>query len=165
MLAAPGFSYRTIDPVADADLAVAAYLDACRASYGEGSASVNRGKHLEWLRARVEEFPDGHVIARLDGRYVGQLELQVPYGLSTGYVNLFYVSADFRGRGYGRRMHEYAERYFRSWEADRIELHVSQTNERALGFYRALGYRAARREGPLWRMVKELARSRSDVSP
>jgi len=165
MLAAPSLSYRTIDPVADADLAVAAYLDACRASYGDDSASVNRAKHLAWLRARVEEFPDGHVIALHDGRYVGQLELQVPYGLATGYVNLFYVSAEFRGRGYGRGMHEYAERYFRSWEADRVELHVSQTNERAVGFYRALGYRAERREGPLWRMVKALARSPSDVSP
>ena len=165
MAASKTLAYRTIDPVADADLALAAYLDACRISYGDGAASVSRRKHLSWLAARVEEFPDGHVIAMLDGRYVGQMELLVPYGLTTGYVNLFYVSADFRGQGYGRTMHQYAERYFRSWEADRIELHVASVNERAVGFYRALGYRAARREGRLWRMVKELAPLPSDVSP
>jgi ribosomal protein S18 acetylase RimI-like enzyme len=162
---AKSLAYRTIDPVADADLAVAAYLEACRISYGDDAAFVSRQKHLAWLAARVEEFPDGHVIATLDGRYVGQLELQVPYGLTTGYVNLFYVSEDFRGRGYGRKMHEYAERYFRGWEADRIELHVAPVNERAVGFYRALGYKAARREGRLWRMVKALAPLASDLSP
>ena len=133
-----------------------AYFDACRLSYGNDSAFPGRARHLAWLRSRVEEFPDGHVIALLDGRYFGQMELQVPYGLSTGYVNLFYVSTDFRGQGYGKKMHEYAERYFRSWEARRVELHVSSTNQRATSFYRALAYRAARREGRLWRMVKTL---------
>ena len=151
-------TYRPIDPAdpADADLAVAAYVDACRASYGDDSTFPGRARHLAWLRSRVEEFPDGHVVALLDGRYVGQLELQVPYGSATGYVNLYYVSEPFRGRGYGRRMHEYAERYFRSWEAREIELHVAARNENATAFYRALGYKAARREGRLWRMRKVL---------
>jgi ribosomal protein S18 acetylase RimI-like enzyme len=53
-------------------------------------------------------------------------------------------------------MHEHADRYFRSWEAKVIELHVSGRNERAMGFYRSLGYRAVRREGRLWRMAKPL---------
>ena len=158
VIAAPGLTFRTIDPVADADLAVEAYLDACRASYGNVATFPGRKRHLNWLRARVDEFPEGHVIALLDGRYLGQMELQVPYGLSTGYVNLFYVTPEFRGQGYGRRMHEHAERYFRSWEADHIELHVSVTNVRAMGFYRALGYKAARREGKVWRMAKPLSR-------
>jgi ribosomal protein S18 acetylase RimI-like enzyme len=158
VIAAPGLTYRTIDPVADAELAVAAYLDACRASYGNESTFPGRARHLAWLRSRVEEFPDGHVVALLDGQYVGQLELQVPYGLSAGYVNLYYVKPDCRGRGYGRQMHDYAERYFRSWEADRIELHVSATNERAAAFYRALGYKAVRREGRLWKMARSVCR-------
>ena len=156
MIAAPALTYRTIDPEsrADADLAVAAYLDACRASYGDESAYLGRWRHLDWLRDRVEEFPDGHVMAFDGPRYVGQLELQVPYGMTTGYVNLYYVTEAARGKGYGRRLHEYAERYFPSWEADRIELHVAPLNERALGFYRHMGYRLARVEGRLWRMAR-----------
>ena len=154
MIAAPGLTYRTIDPDcgADADLAVEAFRAACRASYGDESGYLGRARHLSWLRSRVEEFPDGHVLAFERDEYVGQLELQVPYGLTTGYVNLYYVSEAFRGQGYGKRLHEYAERYFRSWEADRIELHVSPLNEKALGFYRHLGYRLVRVEGRLWRM-------------
>ena len=159
MLAAPALTYRTIDPDSadDADFAVEAYLDACRASYGDASGFPGRRRHLAWLRSRVEEFPDGHVLALEQGQCVGQLELQVPYGLTTGYVNLYYVAPAFRAQGYGRRLHEYAERYFRSWEARRIELHVAPLNETALGFYRHLGYERLRVEGRLWRMRKQLA--------
>lgn len=156
MIAAPPLTFRTINPdsAADADLSINAYLDACRASYGDESGFPGRRRHLDWLRSRVEEFPDGHVLASEGGRYVGQLELQVPYGLKTGYVNLYFVAEQFRGQGYGRRLHEYAERYFRSWEADRIELHVAPLNDKALGFYRHMGYRLARVEGRLWRMAR-----------
>ena len=111
------------------------------------------------LRERIEEYPDGQVLAFLDGRCVGQLELQIPYGLSTGYINLYYVTHPFRGLGFGTRMHEYVERYFRSWEATEIELHVARTNEPALHFYRKLGYRYADpepRNPGLWRMLKAL---------
>ena len=158
MIAAPALTYRTIDPnsKSDADRAIEAYLEACRASYGDDTGFPGRRRHLDWLRSRVEEFPDGHVMAFDQGRYVGQLELQVPYGLTTGYVNLYYVSEAARGQGYGRRLHEYADRYFRSWEADRIELHVSPLNERALGFYRHMGYRLAKVEGRLWRMARSV---------
>ena len=156
MVEAPGLTFRTINPDNDADgeLAVAAYLDACRASYGNDSAFPGRRRHLAWLRSRVEEFPDGHVLAFDGGTYVGQLELQVPYGVTTGYVNLYFVAEAMRGKGYGRRLHEYADRYFRSWEATRVELHVSPLNQPALGFYRHMGYRLAKVEGRLWRMAR-----------
>ena len=158
MIAAPPLSFRTINPdsAADADLSIGAYLDACRASYGDDSGFPGRRRHLDWLRSRVEEFPDGHVLAFDGPRYVGQLELQVPYGLKTGYVNLYFVAGPLRGKGYGRRLHDYADRYFRSWEAERIELHVSPLNEPALGFYRHMGYRLAKVEGRLWRMARAL---------
>jgi len=68
---------------------------------------------------------------------------------------LFLGAEAVRGRGGGKVMHgEYAEKYFRSWEASRVELDVSPTNERAVGFYRSLGYRVLREAegGRLWRM-------------
>src|SRR4051812_49780037 len=75
------------------------------------------------------------------------MELQVPYGMEVGYVNLFYVAPDFRRRGCGRSMHARAEQYFRSWEARRVELHVSPTNAGAGGVYEALGEGGVRRGG------------------
>src|SRR4051794_11523771 len=155
-------AFRRIDPVRDAKLAVANHVDACVASFGTDAGYQGDGAYLRWLRARVEEFPDGHVLAyrRSDGACVGQLELQVPYGLSVGYVNLFYVTAMFRRQGYGAALQDYAERYFRSWEASRIDLHVSPANQAAVGFYRRVGYKLARidprRPGSMWMMSKLL---------
>jgi ribosomal protein S18 acetylase RimI-like enzyme len=154
--------FRTIDPVRDAQLAVANHVDACIASFGTDASFQGSDPYLSWLRARVEEFPDGHVLAfGADGECVGQLELQVPYGLTVGYVNLFYVAERYRGRGFGRALHEYAERYFRSWDAARIDLHVSPSNESAVGFYRRIGYKLkrveTRRPGSMWLMSKPLA--------
>jgi ribosomal protein S18 acetylase RimI-like enzyme len=155
----PRLVYRTIDPEADASLLVRNQRDACVATFGDDLRYQGDQRYLAWLRDKVEEFPDGCVLAMLDDRCVGQLELQVPFGLAVGYINLFYVAPFFRGQGYGRALYAYAEKYFRAWEAKRVELHVSPTNERAIGFYRRMGFRFVRAdEGgtALWLMAKSL---------
>ncbi|MGH7215201.1 MAG: GNAT family N-acetyltransferase [Tepidisphaeraceae bacterium] len=153
----PAIVYRTIDLERDADVAYANYRDAGLASFrGDGSRISSREVYLHWLRSRIEEFPDGHVLAHLGERCVGQLELQVPYGMNVGYVNLYCVTPAFRGLGFGRLLHEYAERYFRSWEAERIELDVAPSNERAVKFYRRMGYHFVGSQGRLWRMHRDL---------
>jgi ribosomal protein S18 acetylase RimI-like enzyme len=161
VITTPTLTYRTIDPEADASLAIANHWDACVASFGSTASARYQGAtgYLNWLRTRVEEYPDGHVLAYLENQCVGQLELQVPYGASDGYVNLYHVREKHRGKGIGRLMHDYVERYCRSWEANRIELHVSPTNQRAMGFYRGLGYRLVAASDPahLWRMAKALS--------
>jgi ribosomal protein S18 acetylase RimI-like enzyme len=160
----PTLTYRRIDPAADAALAARHHFEACVASFGDESRYEGREKYLAWLKRQVEQYPDGCVLAFEKDRCVGQMEMQVPYGLAVGYVNLFYVTPEFRGRGYGTLLHQYADRYFRSWEARRIELHVSPTNERAVGFYRKMGYRfIAADEAPmtrLWKMAKVLGEER-----
>jgi ribosomal protein S18 acetylase RimI-like enzyme len=152
-------TYRTIDPERDREIILANYRDAYTASFALDDAPQRRvEEYLPWLRARIEEFPEGHVLAMLPGieQCVGQLELQVPYGLDWGYVNLYCVTPPFRRQGVGRRMHTYVERYFRSWEARRIELHVSPKNDAALNFYRSMGYGFVRSEGNVWRLAKSL---------
>lgn len=168
-LASSQLVFRTIDPDRDGELAYRHFVETARASFGLAERTMRRADHLRWLRARVEEFPEGHVLAMLgDGggeQIVGQLELEVPYGKTVGYVNLFYVAKAYRRRGYGRALHQYAERYFRSWGAERIALDVSPENRRAVGFYRHLGYRFTHIAGELarqWRM--ELALKQSAAS-
>ena len=146
IVVAPPLTFRTIDPVADGEVAASHHRDACAVSFGTDRRWEGAERYLRGLAGRVEEFPDGHVLAFLDGRCVGQLELEVPYGKTVGYASLYYVTPDFRGRDFGRLLHEYAGRYFRSWEATEARLHVSPTNEGAIGFYRAMGYRLTRVE-------------------
>src|SRR5690348_2151045 len=150
-----GLKYRTIHLPNDAALVARNRRYACIETFGNDACFEGDVRYLAWLKDKVEEFPDGFVLAFAGSRCVGHLELEVPYGLSAGYVNLFYIMREFRGSGYGARLHAFAERYFRSWEAHRIELHVSPTNRRAMEFYRKLGYHTVRLEGsdsPLWRM-------------
>jgi ribosomal protein S18 acetylase RimI-like enzyme len=152
-------TFRTIELPGDSARVVAYHADACRATFGEGEYErrlERPARYLGALAARIEEFPEGHLLAFAGAECVGQMELQVPYGLDVGYVNLFYVAPEFRRQGYGRAMHARAERYFRSWEAVRIELHVSPTNPAAVRFYQAMGYAVARREGDMVRMAKVL---------
>jgi ribosomal protein S18 acetylase RimI-like enzyme len=147
--------FRRIDASRDADLIVAHYLDAMSATFGHQRPFPGRDHHIRWVRSKIEEFPDGFVLAYLADECVGQLQLQVPYGLTTGYVNLFYVAPEFRRQGFGRRLHAYAERYFRSWEACRADLHVSPLNIPALKFYRSVGYRVLEKSAlpnGLWKM-------------
>jgi len=161
VLIAEQLNYRRIDLQRDRQILIANYRDAYTASFVTDDPPLRSvEQYLPWLRARLEEYPDGHVLAYIAGtdQCVGQLELQVPYGFDWGYVNLYCVMPAFRRQGIGRRMHEYAEKYFRSWDATRIELHVSPANEPALSFYRALGYHFVRAEGKLWRLEKELTR-------
>jgi GNAT superfamily N-acetyltransferase len=151
-------SYRTIDPQRDARLAVAHQLDACICSFGDASRFQGRQRYLTWLNSKLEEFPEGFLLAFAGEKCVGQLELEVPYGSSVGYVNLFYLTPEFRGLGFGRALHERAELYFRSWEAGTIELHCSPTNQRAMRFYQKLGYRPAQGEGDrtLLKMTRQM---------
>jgi ribosomal protein S18 acetylase RimI-like enzyme len=161
-LAASQLVFRMIDRDRDGDIAYRHFVETARASFGPHERMMRQADHLRWLRSRIEEFPDGHVLASLGGQIVGQLELEVPYGKTIGYVNLFYVVKAFRRQGYGRALHEYAERYFRSWEASRIALDVSPGNRRAIGFYRHLGYRFTHIAGELarqWRMELVLKQS------
>ncbi len=142
-------TFRRLDPTRDAALAFASHRDAHIASFGDDAHCRDLAGYLRWMAAKAEEYPDGYVLAQLGGRVVGQLELEIPYGATTGYVNLFYVAPAFRRLGLGRRMHaEYVGPFFRSWEATRIELHVAAANRPAVAFYRSLGYRFAHVEPP-----------------
>jgi GNAT superfamily N-acetyltransferase len=159
MVGTQALSYRTIAPRLDARAAVAHQLDACVCSFGDAARFQGAVRYLRWLESKVDEFPEGFLMAFAGDDCVGQLELEVPYGASVGYVNLFYVTPPFRGLGFARALHDRASMYFRGWEASRIELHCSPTNERAMRFYRKLGYQRTRGSGTnasLWKMSLEI---------
>ena len=152
MAIGPPLTFRPIDVDRDGPAAYARYRDAARASLGSDRAGDRRLPYLAGLRDRCLEYPDGHLLATVGDDVVGQLELQVPYGRTAGYVDLFYVAPRWRRLGLGRRLHARAADYFRSWGADTIDLHVGPRNAAALAFYRSLGYRLVDPGGELWRM-------------
>lgn len=125
-------------------------------SFGDHS-NFDEDEYLEWLEDKVKKFPDGFVLIEEDGRYIGQVELNVREceGKNIGYVNLYYLIPEIRGMGRGKELHNYAYRFFIKNNIDEYHLRVSPTNTSALKFYRKLGMREAGLEvdGKVNRMI------------
>ena len=43
------------------------FLETAVASFGAETREMRPTDHLRWLKARVDEFPEGHVLALVDG--------------------------------------------------------------------------------------------------
>ena len=102
---------------------------------------VDNARYLESLRARIAQVPEGNAHLWQGERIVGQTEMRFVEGdPSVGYVNLFYVVPEFRGRGLGRMLHEHAVAVFRGAGRRTLRLSVSAQNAAAIAFYRKLGW-------------------------
>ena len=77
-------------------------------------------------------------LAKVDGEPAGFLVISMQ-GAFVGYVQLLGVARNFRGRGVGRSLIEFAEqRIFR--ETPNVFICVSDFNREAQGFYARMGY-------------------------
>ena len=98
-------------------------------------------RYLESLRARIAQVPEGNSHLWDGERIVGQTEMRFIDGEpGVGYVNLFYLLPEFRGRGLGRMLHEHAVAVFGRLGRQRLRLSVSTQNTAAIAFYRKLGW-------------------------
>lgn len=73
-----------------------------------------------------------------NGQPIGQLEASVKsYGnQKIGYVHLYYITEQQRGRGCGTKLHQYANQLFRTNGVSEYHLRVSPDNKTALSFYK-----------------------------
>lgn len=136
--------FETIDLSSHSDVAVAYRRDAYRVAFGSTRRFddvVGGQAYLEWLRCRIERSPGGQVHVWAGDTIIGQIEAR-PHRRdgSAGFVNLYYLAPQWRGRGFGAALDAYTSGYFRSLGITRVTLHVSETNLRALRFYRRLGW-------------------------
>lgn len=136
--------FRPIDVSRHAELSVEYRRDSYVCSFGSDALFVEENGadgsgYLEWLKARVAHFPEGHVHAWLGSEIVGQIEMVI--GPTLGYINLFYLRPDARSRGFGSQLHDYAVALLQRHGIGVAGLSVSPTNERALRYYERNGWR------------------------
>jgi len=93
----------------------------------ERSLALLGNASRERYLAMVSGEPAGFLVISMQGAFVG-------------YIQLVGVASNFRGRGVGRALIEFAERrIFR--ETPNVFICVSDFNREAQGFYAKLGYR------------------------
>lgn len=153
--------FRTIDPILDREMIIAFRKDSYVVSFGHSSGFGDEDDYVTRISERVLRFPEGQVIVEEDGAAIGQLELQIVRyeGREIGYANLFYLIAEYRGKGRGSKLISYAEKFFRKQGVKEYQLRVSLDNQRAISLYERSGMhklQVERLQNSVWRMRKEL---------
>ena len=127
--------FRTIDLARDSGICVRFRRDSYACSFGD-ARRLDEQSYLDWLAIRIAEFPEGFVHVLRDNEIVGQMEMR-PHG----YINLFYLVPAVRGSGLADSLHEYALSVFAGLGLQKLQLSVSPSNARAIGFYHKQGWR------------------------
>ncbi|MFP5115989.1 GNAT family N-acetyltransferase [Bacillaceae bacterium C204] len=134
-------NFRTIDIEKDKDVIIKFRKDSYVVSFGSDEGFGDEIAYINRIKERVDKFPDGQVIIEKDNLPIGQLELQIREfaGKEIGYVNLFYLIQDYRGKGLGKDLIRYAEAFFRKSNVNEYHLRVSPDNQRAIRLYTKSG--------------------------
>ena len=142
----PSVRFETIDLDRHEDLCVAFVDETFRASFGDPDRfrrefGPNGEVYRVWLRDAVRDHPGGHVHAWIGEVIVGQIAMRpLSETPDIGYVHLVYVAPDWRATGVGDRLDAYTSAWLREQGCRRARLSVSETNERAIRFYRRCGW-------------------------
>lgn len=92
-------------------------------------------KYLEWLKSKnCENYGTFHIWR--GQQIIGQLELGERKTIDDfGYVNLYYLVPNWRGRGVSYHIDEFAMTFLKRLGYQRARLSVSPSNSRAIKFY------------------------------
>jgi RimJ/RimL family protein N-acetyltransferase len=135
------FQFEKIQPNKHKDLIIAFRRDSFRVSFGNDDNFGEDEEYIEWVQECSKQNPEGFVLVKHLDQYVGQLELQIMKykDKNIGYVNLYYLIPSYRGKGYGKQLHEYAMKFFNSKGVSEYHLRVSPLNQQAIAFYKKNG--------------------------
>lgn len=136
------FSFRPIDLSIDTETIIKYRKESYKVSFGDENMFGNKEEYLNKIKERLLRFPEGLVIVEKDGLPIGQVELQIKSieNKDIGYVNLFYLTPEYREKGYGLILIDYAESFFKKHKLKEYQLRVSTTNQRAISFYKKNGF-------------------------
>ena len=138
--------FKPIDLLKDKETTIDFRRDAFVASFGHDKdfyGADGNGPHhyFRSLEKKISLSPPMAYHVWLGDSIIGQLELDYfNNDKKVGYVNLYYLSCDYRGRGYSKYLDEFAIKFFQDLGVEFIKLSVSPTNIRAIKFYQKHGW-------------------------
>ncbi|MDP9727824.1 GNAT family N-acetyltransferase [Alicyclobacillus tolerans] len=156
-----GIKFRTINIELDSDNFIKFRKDSFRVSFGHED-DFNEQEYIDLIQKRTKEFPEGYVFVELDGEVIGQIEVHPREfdGRRIGFVSLFYLIPEFRGKGFGEQLKNYVEDLLFRNGITEYHLRVSPTNVNAIRFYEKCGLLKIQEEHHqhiMWRMGKVIS--------
>ena len=141
----PEIKFKKINLDLHKEVAIKFRADSFRTSFGTdkefwGKDGQGNLRYIEWLKNNdPQKFTAFHIWKNKE--IIGQMEL----GLfrddeSWGYVNLYYLRDDYRGKGISVDLDNFAIKFLKSLGVNRAKLSVSPKNLRALKFYKKNGW-------------------------
>ncbi len=136
--------FKPIDFLNHADFCIQFRADSFLVSFGTTEPfyeeDANGSKYIEWLKNKIGPTYSAFHIWYQD-QLIGQMELgRRKTDDEFGYVNLYYLIPEFRGKGFSSDLDNFATFYLRSLKFQKARLCVSPSNLRAINFYKNHGW-------------------------
>ena len=134
----PSLRHEYIDPAACRELYERCYADAWIAAHGD----LRGFDPAPYFRSACDHHradPESIMLLYEKDRFAGLIDLDTERGrhANYGWVSLFYLTEEYRGRGLGVQLLGRAVAKYRNLGRAAIRLHVADDNEMAKAFYRA----------------------------
>lgn len=157
----PALEFRPVDLDAHLDVCQQFRIDTHLCAFGSADRfhkSDGRGaeSYAAWLRQKAKDLPGCLVHLWHQDRIVGQIEMgRLASDPATGYVNLFYLVAQWRGQGWGSLLEAYAWAFLSGLGCRALRLSAAPNNKPAWRFYQQGGWhdRGAREDHPDVRLL------------
>jgi GNAT superfamily N-acetyltransferase len=132
-------SYENVCVQFSEDAFVESFGDAKRFHEEDGKGSE---RYRVWLRERLAKDPTSVVLVWNESKIIGQVTAgKWKVDPSVGYVNLYYLIPEMRGKGFSKYLEAYTENYLKGLGFKLARLSVSPINKRAVRFYEKNGWR------------------------
>lgn len=135
------FTFESLDPRTEGELFSRCYADTWLESHGNLTGYVP-SLYLHTATQLADKDPRCVMKLLANGEFAGLIQIDPERGAEdgAGWISLLYVEPSHRNRRLGIQLVGHAVSCFRRLGRRSIRLHVSKTNENALGFYRNNGF-------------------------
>ena len=130
------------DPLKESELYTRCYRETWIASHGRDEG-FNPKVYLQIAKRHAKEDPRSIVKAMRGDVFSGLLEMDVERAKESGagWISLLYLVPSERGKGLAVQLIGHAAALFKELGRGCLRLHVAEENEKAIGFYRHMGFR------------------------
>jgi ribosomal protein S18 acetylase RimI-like enzyme len=121
---------------------MAAHRETSRLIYGASFTDKRIEQAMDFEMAKAQADPETGMIGYLGDKPVGiaMVEDRERDGNKFIWVHFFYISPEFRDKGYGKQLLKYAEKFARKRGYSTYCLRTSTLNPAAIGFYEYNGF-------------------------